>query len=412
MTTEATMLIGGKRTEGIDWVEAKNPANLGEAVGRFPQGSAADVDKAVEAAAEAFALWRRVPVEERAALLVEAGTALQTRSAEWRELLTREHGKILFEAGLDFQIAGAVLDYYGNRPELVAERVVEDPSGVLRVRSQPHGVCAGIVPWNWPIILSATKIGPALLAGNTLVIKTPDYSALALLTALAEVADFFPPGVLNLVSGSGPEVGRALVSHPGVSKVALTGGTATGKAVMAAAAERLMPVTLELGGNDAAIVLPDVVIDDDVATNLMLGAFSTSGQICFAIKRLYVHEDRRDELVDALSAAVDTTVVGNGLESRVTMGPMNNAPQFAAVTGLIERTERAGREVRQLGKLDDGVDPERGYFILPRLVLGASDEDEVVGCEQFGPVLPILTYRDERDAIARANSVDMGLCSS
>jgi acyl-CoA reductase-like NAD-dependent aldehyde dehydrogenase len=409
---EAPMLIGGKQHRSARWAEQINPANLSETVGRFADGDTADADAAVAAALEALAAWRRTPVTERAEMLVAAGAALQARSAEWADLLTREHGKIRFESMTDFQIAGSILDYYGSRPELLDPRVVVDPSGELRVALAPHGVCAGIIPWNWPIVLSATKIGPALLAGNTLVLKAPDHSALAMLLGLAEVAEFFPPGVLNLVSGRGPVVGRALVNNPTVRKIAVTGGTATGRAVMAAAAERLTPLTLELGGNDAAILLRDAPIDDDVAANLMLGAFSTSGQICFAIKRLFVHESRHDELVDALSAVLDTTVVGDGLEPETTMGPVNNERQFTLVRELTSRTEAAGLEVRTLGSYGAGVDPANGYFLLPRLVLGATDVDEVVACEQFGPILPILSYRDETEAIARANALDVGLCSS
>jgi acyl-CoA reductase-like NAD-dependent aldehyde dehydrogenase len=412
MILEAPMLIGGKQHRTARWVDQINPARLCETVGRFADGQAVDVDAAVAAAAEAFPCWRRTPVAERAAMLVAAGAALQARSADWADLLTREHGKIRFESMTDFQIAGSILDYYGSRPELLDPRVVTDPSGELRVALAPHGVCAGIIPWNWPIVLSATKIGPALLAGNTLVLKAPDHSALAMLLGLAEVGEFFPPGVLNLVSGRGPAVGQALVEHPGVRKIALTGGTVTGRTVMAAAATRLTPLTLELGGNDAAILLPDAPIDEDVAANLMLGAFSTSGQICFAIKRLFVHETRHDELVEAMAAVVDTTVVGDGLDPATTMGPVNNERQFNSVRDLAARTEAKGLQVLTLGSYQDGLDPADGYFLLPRLVIGATDADEVVACEQFGPILPILSYRDEAEVIARANSVDVGLCSS
>ncbi|MGH9011406.1 MAG: aldehyde dehydrogenase family protein, partial [Acidimicrobiia bacterium] len=192
------MYVDGKRVEPSNWMEVRNPAQLDEVVGEAPLGSASDADAAVEAAGRAFPEWRNTPVSERAALLVEAGGDLQMRVGEWQELFTREHGKILFEAGLDIQMAGAVLDYYGHRPELIADRVVEDARGRLVVRPRPLGVCVGIVPWNWPVVLSATKIGPALLAGNTLVLKMPDFSPLATLEALAAVGDHFPPGVLNV----------------------------------------------------------------------------------------------------------------------------------------------------------------------------------------------------------------------
>lgn len=406
------MHIGGKSYAPGAWADQLNPAALDETVGRFADGSADDAARAVASAMAASDSWRRTSVKERAELLVQAGAALAAASNEYGELLTREHGKIRFEAMTDLQMGGAIVSWYGERPELMDPRVVSDPFGEMRVTLAPYGVCAGIVPWNWPIVLSATKIGPALLAGNTLVLKAPDHSALTMLLALGEIAQFFPPGVLNVVSGRGPAMGSALVEHSGVRKVTLTGGTVTGRAVMRSAADRLAPVTLELGGNDAAILLEDAPIDDDVAANLMLGAFSTSGQICFAIKRLFVHEDRADELIEALSAAVDATVVGDGLHPDTTMGPVNNRAQFENVSALISRAEKSGREIRELGRFQDGLDQTNGYFLRPRLVLGASDGDEVVCCEQFGPVLPILTYRDEREAIARANASEFGLCSS
>jgi acyl-CoA reductase-like NAD-dependent aldehyde dehydrogenase len=404
------MYVDGKRLETMAWGEVRNPAHLDELVGEAPLGTAGDAALAVEAASRALPEWRSRPVEERAALLVEAGGDLQLRTGEWQELLTREHGKILFESGLDIQIAGALLDWYGNRPELVADRVVEDGSGRLVVRPRPLGVCAGIVPWNWPVVLSATKIGPALLAGNVLVLKMPDFSPLATLEALATVGDHFPPGVLNVVAGSGPEVGGALVADPRVRKVALTGGTATGKQVMAEAARTLKRTTFELGGNDAAILLSDVVLNEDVAANLMLGAFSTSGQICFAIKRLYVHRSRYEEFVDLFSQVVDSTVVGDGLDPQVTMGPVNNNRQYESVRRIIDGARSEGLNLVELGTLQG--DASNGYFIRPHLVLDPPEESTVVGCEQFGPVLPIMVYDDEQEVVARANASPFGLCSS
>jgi acyl-CoA reductase-like NAD-dependent aldehyde dehydrogenase len=404
------MYVDGKRVEPPAWMEVRNPAQLDEVVGEAPLGSAEDAAAAVKAAGRALPEWRNTPVGERAALLVEAGGALALRMGEWQELFTREHGKILFEAGLDIQMAGAILDYYGNRPELIADRVVEDARGRLLVRPRPLGVCVGIVPWNWPVVLSATKIGPALLAGNTLVLKMPDFSPLATLQAVAAVADHFPPGVLNVVAGPGPEVGAALVADPRVRKVALTGGTATGKRVMADAAQTLKRTTFELGGNDAAILLPDVALDEDVAANLMLGAFSTSGQICFAIKRLYVHRSRYDEFVDLFRGVVDTTVVGDGLDPEVTMGPLNNPLQYRAVGGIIDGVRRQGLDLVELGQLRG--EPDRGYFVRPHLVLDPPEDAEVVRCEQFGPVLPVMAYASEAEVIARANASPFGLCSS
>lgn len=407
---QVPMFIDGKTVGPPEWVPIRNPARLEEIVGQAPLGSTADVTLAVDAAARAARGWRMVPVGERAALLAQAGSELQTRGWEWQELLTREHGKVLFEAGLDLQIAGVALEWYGVRPELAGDRVVEDGRGRLVVRRRPIGVCAGIVPWNWPVAISAVKIAPALLAGNTFVLKVPDFSPLAALEALAAVAKLLPPGVLNLVAGPGPEIGGALIADPRIGQIAFTGGVTTGKAVMSAAARTLKRVTLELGGNDPALLLEDVELNEDVAANILLGAFTTSGQMCFAIKRLYVHESRYSELVDLLQTVIDKTVVGDGLEPDVTMGPLNNERQFLRVQGLLDRVRQAGLNAQALGRLHDGA--RDGYFVRPHLVLTPPDDAEIVACEQFGPILPILTFQDEREAIARANSTSFGLCSS
>ncbi len=409
---EGAMIIGGKSVSVPETIIATNPARLDEQVGRFPQGTEREADAAVAAAQGALAEWRAVPAAERAERLVQAGDELQRRIEEWQTDFTREHGKTLVEAALDIQVAGDILRYYGFHPEFLDEQVLTDYRGTLRVRKQPVGVCAAVVPWNWPVALSAMKIGPALLAGNTLVIKGPDHAALTMLFAVGAVAEHFPPGVLNVISGQGPALGQALVRHPGVAKVTLTGGTATGKAVAAGAAEDLKRVTLELGGNDAAVLLPDVVVDENMAENIVLGAYTTAGQICFAIKRLFVPRALLGDVVDALRAALDDVVVGDGLDPDVRMGPVNNARQYESVTGLIERSRRAGLAVEERGSLHPDADPANGYFIRPHLVLDPPDGADVVACEQFGPVLPVLAYDSEEEALTRANATPFGLCSS
>ena len=221
--------------------------------------------------------------------------------------------------------------------------MIEDERGRLVVRRQPLGVCVGIVPWNFPLIVGSLKIGPALLAGNTMIVKVPEFGPLATLEALSEMAALLPPGVLNVVSGFGPEVGRALVTHPKVRKVAFTGSTETGRQVMADAAGHLARLSLELGGNDAAVLLDDVDLSDQAIERLVTGAFMHTGQICIDIKRIYVHESRYDELVDKLRAAVDQIVVGDGTRPEVTMGPINNSRQYDKVTKLLAETKEKRR---------------------------------------------------------------------
>jgi aldehyde dehydrogenase len=409
---EASMYIGGTRVRSDEWVVAHNPAALSEEVGRFPQGRESHAHDAVAAADEAFDSWRRVPVKDRAEMLTNAAADLAEASPQWHELFTREHGKVLAEAKLDFDLTVMLLNYYGSHPELLDSSVVDGDRGRTVVHKEPLGVAAAVVPWNWPPTLAAMKIGPALLAGNTVVVKGPDYSSIAFLLALEQVASHFPPGVLNVLSGRGPEVGRALVTDPRVRKVAFTGGTATGRIVAADAAPDLKRVTLELGGNDAAVILPDVELSDDLARSLTRGAFTSSGQICFCVKRIYAPQSIFADLVDLMSSAIDEIVVGSGLSSNVTMGPVNNERQYESVNNLLAKSEAAGLQVRKLGTADSSMSLEDGYFIQPHLVVNPPDEADVVKQEQFGPVLPIMAYDTEIEAIQRANNSEYGLCSS
>jgi acyl-CoA reductase-like NAD-dependent aldehyde dehydrogenase len=411
MAIEAMMNIGGKRIGADEWVTVVNPAQTTAIVGRYPAGTPEHAYQAVRAAADALADWSATPAAERAALLAAAGTLLAARAGEWHELLTSENGKVLAEARLDFAMAGRAFSTYGTKADLVDGELIEGGGRRLRIQKRPIGVCVGIIPWNYPIALSAMKIAPGLLAGNTLVMKAPEFSPVAMLESLAEVAALFPPGVLNIVSGSGPAVGQALVRHPLVRKVAFTGGTTTGRQVMADAAGHIARVSLELGGNDPAILLDDVELSDENLDRIVSAAFMHTGQICVAIKRIYVHESRYQETVEALRAAVDRIVVGDGLRSEVTMGPINNARQHESVRGLLAEA-KANLDCVELGSYAEGTDPEAGYFMLPHLVLDPPDAATIVSCEQMGPILPIMSFRSDEEAIARANNSEYGLTSS
>jgi acyl-CoA reductase-like NAD-dependent aldehyde dehydrogenase len=412
MAFEATMTIGGKPVTSDDWVEVRNPADLSVVVGRYPNGGVAHADAAVQAALDAFPAWAATPAEERGALLMQAAGLIGERCSEWAQLLTAENGKTFMDSFIDFQLALMALGFYAPHPEWLADKVLDNEARRLTVKKVPYGVVAAIIPWNTPVGLAAGKIGPALMAGNTMVLKVPEFAPLATLEALGAVAGVFPPGVLNIVSGFGPEVGSALVKDERVRKVAFVGSTETGKLVMADAASHLASVALELGGNDPAVVLEDAVIDDEMIKRIVLGAFGVTGQICFAIKRLYVHESRYDELVDKLRAAVDQIVVGDGMHPDVTMGPFNNERQFNRVRELLAATRDAGSEVVELGSYAEGVDPSVGYFMLPHLVLDPPDEAAIVTCEQMGPVLPVMKFADEEEAVRRANDSEYGLASS
>ncbi|MEW6475480.1 MAG: aldehyde dehydrogenase family protein [Actinomycetota bacterium] len=409
---EVGLVIGGERLLTGRWDEHPNPAREVDVVGRSPVAGAKEVDLAVEAAAGAFPAWAALDLSERAALLAAAGDMLQTRSAEWEALLTREHGRPLYESRLDIQFGGAVLRYFGSECSYPEPRVFEDGQGRLTVGHRPIGVCAGIVPWNFPVGLSMPKVGAALLAGNTIVIKLPDYSPLTAALVLGEVADLLPPGVLNVVTGRGPEVGQLLAEHPTVRKVALTGGTPTGRAVMRAASEQLKRVTLELGGNDAAIVLPDAQVDQTLGEKLMLGAFTASGQICFAIKRVYAPRRVFADVVEAIAAALDDSLLGDGLEPGVTLGPVNNRRSHERLNRLRAGLDKIGANTLIRGSVVPGTDLDAGYFQRPTLVVDPPRDAEIVKVEQFGPILPILAYDDDEDPIGLANDSEFGLCAS
>ncbi len=406
------MTIGGKPATSDEWIDVRNPADLNTIVGRYPNGTAAHAASAVAAAFDAFPAWRDTPPAERGALLMQAAGVAGERTNELAPVLTAENGKILMESFIDFGIAAMTLSYYAPHPEWLEEKVFDDENRRLRVQKQPFGVVAAIVPWNFPVGLACAKIGPALMAGTTVVVKVPEFAPLATLECLGAVAAVFPPGVLNVVSGFGPEVGSALVKDRRVRKVAFVGSTETGKAVMADAASHLASVTLELGGNDAALVLDDAELDEQAISRLANGAFADAGQICFAIKRLYVHDSRYDELIDKLRAAVDQIVVGDGSRPEVTMGPLNNERQFKKVTALLAETKSTGLDVVQLGSYAQGTEATNGYFMLPHLVLNPDDHAAVVTCEQMGPILPIMKFADIDEAVRRANDSPYGLASS
>lgn len=410
MTVEATMTIDGKPVTGSDWISVPNPAHKSTTVGRFPNATAEHVNLAVQSAKDALPGWQAIPATERAALLIQVGAMIGERFNEWVPLLTSENGKILSESAMDFLMASVVYQTWGAHPEWMDDEEINDGRRLI-IRKEPMGVCAGIVPWNFPQALSALQISTALFAGNTIVVKVPEFGPLAMLQSLAEVAAMFPPGVLNLVSGFGPQAGRALVQHPDIRKIAFTGSSATGKTVMADAAGHLARLTLELGGNDAAIILEDAEINEETIKRLIAGAFTHTGQICFAIKRLYVHESHYQAVTDGLRAAVDQIIVGDGMRPEVTMGPINNARQYEKVCGILAET-KTDLNVVELGSYAEGTEVDNGYFMRPHLVFDPPDASTIVSCEQMGPILPIMKFRDEDEVVARANDSEYGLASS
>lgn len=403
MRDQVTMTINGEGRAAQAMLAVRNPAT-GAVFAHAPDAGAADLDAAVEAATHAFPSWRDTPIAQRKAALVAAADAIEAHADELTALFVQEQGR---------PVAGARMEILGAAMWLKATAMLDLPVDVtedsdtrrIEVHHVPLGVVCGIVPWNFPVLLAAWKIGPALLAGNTMVLKPSPFTPLCTLRIGEIVRDCFPPGVLNVISG-GDALGPLMTAHPGFAKISFTGSTATGKRVMESAARDLKRITLELGGNDAAIVLPDVDVDA-VAAQIFEGAFHNTAQVCVATKRLYIHADIYDAMRDKLHELARSLPVGDGTEQGVRYGPVQNEPQYRRVRALIEDARAQG-----LTLLEGGPVPDKGYFIPLTLVDNPPEESRVVTEEAFGPVLPLLRFDDIEDVIARANATDYGLAGA
>ena len=326
-------------------------------------------------------------------------------------LLTREHGKTYVEAVFDTSTLGGMASAFAPLvADALAPRALS--GGSTRVEWVPHGVVAAVLPFNWPVSVMANKVLPALLAGDTVVVKAPPTCPATVLLVAAAMAEFLPPGVLNVVNGPDAGLGAALVAHPDVDMVSFTGGIGTGQAVMAAAAATTRPVVLELGGNDAAILTPDVMADATLAARVVEAAFVTSGQVCMAIKRLYVHRGGLDAVVGALMERLAAEVVGDGLAGGVTMGPVHTAGARDRVEAMVAAAGADGATVLRPGRLRAEDAGSGGYFVVPTLVVDPPSDAIIVTEEQFAPALPVIPYDDVDEAVEAANDTRFGLCAS
>ena len=397
------MTIGGEAAVAESGFAVVNPA-LGQVFATAPACAAAQLDAAMAAAAHAFVAWRGDLAPRRAALMA-AATALQERIGELAPLLTQEQGKPLAKAVDEIAAAVAWLQYTASL-DLSVELVEESDLRRIEVRQRPLGVVAAITSWDYPVLLAVWKFAPALLAGNTVVLKPSPFTPLYTLRLGEVLRPVLPSGVLNIVAG-GDELGAAMTAHPTVRKISFTGSVAVGKQVAAVAASNLKRITLELGGNDPAIVLPDA--DPHLAAQkIFLAAFENGGQARGAIKRVYVSEGLYEGVVADLAALARAVRVGNGLDAATQLGPVNNLPQLQRVQALVDDAKaRGARVVAGGGPLD-----RDGYFFAPTIVADVDDGVRLVDEEQFGPALPVLRYRDVGDAIARANASNFGLGAS
>jgi acyl-CoA reductase-like NAD-dependent aldehyde dehydrogenase len=397
------MLIGGQLVEGESTLEVLNPATE-EVVAACPRASKAQLDQAVAAAKAAFPAWSATPIETRKQALTAIADVLKANVDVLGRLLTQEQGKPLRDATGEVLGTAAFFRYFAGLD--LEPRVVEDsPKRHVTLRRRPLGVVAAIMPWNFPLIMLGFKIPAALLAGNTVVAKPAATTPLTALKFAELVKDLLPAGVLNIITDAN-DLGGELTRHPDVRKVSFTGSTETGRKVMAGAADMLKRITLELGGNDAAIVLADQD-PKAVAPKIFGGAFANGGQICVAIKRVYAHESIYDELCDELAKLAEAHVVGDGLEQGVQMGPIQNRMQFEKVLGFIEDGRRDGKVIAGGERIGD-----KGFFVRPTIVRDIEDGARLVDEEQFGPILPVIKIRDADDALDRANRLDFGLGGS
>jgi acyl-CoA reductase-like NAD-dependent aldehyde dehydrogenase len=397
-----TMTIDGKAVKGSKSTGVINPAT-GKVFAEVPDCTKAELDDAMDAAQRAFPAWSR-DIATRRKVLNECATALQNPEGLAR-MLTLEQGKPLDKAGQEI-MGTSMWCAYTAMLDLPNEVIQNNAQGRIEIHRKPLGVVAAITPWNYPLMLGMWKIAPALLAGNTVVLKPSPFTPITTLMLGEILRDIVPPGVINVISG-GDDLGAMMTSHPIPRKISFTGSVATGKKVAASAAPDLKRVTLELGGNDAAIVLSDVDLAA-VAPKIFWGAMENSGQICSAIKRVYVPEQMYAPMLEMLGELARGVKVGDGLEAGTQMGPINNRPQFERVTELVEDAKKHGAKIVSGGAR---VGSE-GYFFAPTIVGNISDGVRLVDEEQFGPALPIIPYKDVDDAVRRANATHYGLSGS
>lgn len=400
----ATMTIAGRAIAGSALFEVFDPAT-GKTAAHAPDATDAELDAAVAAARNAFAGWAATSWAERQQALNRMAGLLIEHKDDLARSLVREQGKPLAQALREITIAAYWLGETAKM-ELHDEVLSDGAEGRAMLRRVPIGVVAALVPWNFPIVLAIWKIGPALLAGNTLVVKPSPFTPLTTLRIGELMREALPAGVLNVISG-GDALGPKLTAHPGIDKISFTGSSATGQAVMRSASNGLKRLTLELGGNDAAIVLADANIDR-VVPELFWGAFVNSGQICIAAKRIYIHESLYDAFAEAFAKMAKAVRVGPGLTEGTELGPVQNRRQYDRVCGLLRDCQAQGYEILAGGDVPD----TEGWFIPPTVIGNPPDDSRIVREEPFGPIVPLLKFTTIDEVIARANASEYGLAGS
>ncbi|GAA3804968.1 aldehyde dehydrogenase family protein [Qipengyuania pelagi] len=405
MTATYANLIGGEMVTTDATLDVVNPATE-QVIARVPACGKGELDRAVDAARVAFKSWRKTTPEERQKVVLGIAAAIKDNADELFRLLTSEQGKphaqaqqeIYGAAGLAKAQAGLTLDDVINQ---------DDDTRLSRTRRVPVGVVGGIVPWNFPIMMAIQKIVPALVAGCTIVLKPSPFTPLTTLRIAELIKDVVPAGTVNIITGE-DSLGPLITEHPGIDKITFTGSTATGKKIMEGAARDLKRITLELGGNDASIVLPDADVEK-VAEQLFWSSFSNAGQVCIAAKRIYIHEDIYDDLSRAIADYAKGVTVGDGSQQGTGVGPIQNRKQFERVCDLIQDAKDNGYSFLTGGD----TDPSGTGYYVPITILDNPPEDaRIVAEEQFGPVMPLMKFSSVDEAIARANASQYGLAGA
>ncbi|WP_426986313.1 aldehyde dehydrogenase family protein [Pseudarthrobacter sp. Y6] len=380
----------------------------GEEVGEAPVHGVEDLERAVEAATAAQPAWAALGHEARSAALLRAADAVDRSAEDLARLLSREQGKPLNGPNARFEVGACSgwLRATAATP-LEPETVVDDGQTHAELHYRPIGVVGAIGPWNWPMMIAIWQIAPALRMGNAVVVKPSEHTPLSVLALVRVLNQELPEGLLTAVCG-GPEVGARMAGHPAIGKIMFTGSTATGKAIMKTSADTVKRLTLELGGNDAGIVLPDAD-PKAIAGDLFWGAFINTGQTCAALKRLYVHDDIYEAVCEELTAVAATMPMGVGLDEANVLGPLQNKQQFDIVARLVQSAKDSGARVL----LGGNPEPDQpGYFYPTTLVADIDNDNPLVAEEQFGPALPIIRYSTVDEAVAKANGLDAGLGAS
>ena len=403
--TDYKNLIDGKMVDNGQWLEVLNPATE-QVVGRVPSCGKEELDSAVAAARRAFTQWKKTTAEERQQVVQGIAAAIKENADELYRLLTSEQGKPHAQAQQEIYGAAGLA---AAQSTLTLDDVInqDDDTRLSRTRRVPVGVVGGIVPWNFPIMMAIQKIVPALVAGCTIVLKPSPFTPLTTLRVAELIKDVVPAGTVNIITGE-DTLGPLITEHPDIDKITFTGSTATGKKIMEGASGDLKRITLELGGNDASIVLPDADVQK-VAEQLFWSSFSNAGQVCIAAKRVYIHKDIYDDLSKAIAEYAKTVVVGDGSQQGTGVGPIQNKKQYERVLELIQDAKDNGYKFLTGGDKDPSG---TGYYVPITILDNPPEDARIVAEEQFGPVMPLLKFDSIDEVIERANNSEYGLAGA